>query len=1583
MVSGLVAAHCWAANPDDAACCVQSTSWLDAQINPPTGGDERFFTVSGVVPNVVFTLDASGSMDWYPNGGTPGNCSSPRECHRCEDGCGCFGDTGYEPAVQYPPEIFSFNTAEGLTRLDGRDGRKGWFIPDTVYELKTGTGYGIFDSDAPAQPDSDTWAQATRGEAIVAACSIEIDADTGVVCSIDADCGAEEVCRTIRHCFAGGGYRQTNINCDNNSDCGPGGECRWVGWSRRCFVPEPASDTGRSCSRDSDCRWSEDCEAVGSHCFKKELETNPECKRCLETEGYFYDEDSPSKSRAVGNFLNAYAPRFIMVRRVIKEVLASSKPIRLAGVRFYNGTPARFQSFSPDCDELSNLAAPVTWDEHRNTFARAVERNVRPLGGTPLMRSLLLSGFMFGGPYANARFVELFGTNWRSNADDSNTAVSENGFKEREPVCEGCSAFNAIVLLTDGVGNSNENGLRNQLDTLECPGCQASNLDEVAYTLFTGNLSNSNSNPRHVSTYTIGFGLNREEDTVLQAALVLENAARVGGGLALSASNGAELANAFKTIFDDIAKRSSSFASSSVSSMQTGTEQLTALMPRMSPDRDGPWTGRLYRFGLYNEFVEGGTTDPTKLHPQRAVSDPVPSIYVVDEGNNIVEEDTTSGQFKRRALGGRAEHFWEANEELVKLGHQNRKIFTVIDCGGTSCDKDGLFTEDDQVIEFSDSNLDTLIDYLGIRGVSGLCPTQTELGRLLDFLKLPSVSVAAAAVEHALPSNPTQSDYDELCGRVLINYVRGQDLAGAVDSTRKATRSEVLGDIFHSSPTIVDPPAEPWLCDLGLSNQCLRTLYSKHLATTPTPHAAATEGTKCDGSGSVERQPYEQFAWEQATRNKLALVGANDGMLHAFVAGEATSKCEGGERTVAFDAGSGAEAWAFIPPDLLPRLKDLVDGHTYLVDGDVMVRDIWADANLDGIKDASEFHTVAVVAEGRGGTHYFALDLTKDYTSEENRRGFFRWIFPQPCSAEAAEFGKTLLALAPRPPPIGPVLLEVGAAASNKVTRYSKPTEERWVAMLSGGWSPNGEKGRGIYMVDVWRGKVGARRDNLLWKLEQPANSPSLNEQKSPVQHLIQSIVAPVAMVDYGSNTNPQLDGFFDTGVVGDTLGQIWVARFYAPGQVGGDGLVTNWAAGRAFAQDDRVQAEATSARSVVNLNPFYSLASVGLQLDNSALRVFLGTGNRYSLLDPDAGYCRFDNPLACAKYGCEANASYSISRWSTESSTDSEWADSNFVQGGFVSSQSGVPQACGTVSAALSTHELTCPNGGGTIEFVDMPRTRVTCGLSEGASPAYSCVRTDPISPFYGDENPNLAVATSGLGTNRFYGIWAYGTDRVFDETKTSSGANYQTAAEFDAARLTDRTAENGNGDLVDVTCATAVELSASCTAAAAPASKDGRGWFFEYDKLSEKTAGGGAILASCVMWNSASPDTAANTANACAAAGAAARLYQADFVTGAAECAEGMRKYDENGVYVGSARYVERAVIAPPPEPATVVAISKTDHRIKISNLALEPGNQAQETSASITTDTLQSVYELPVSRALHYCRHHSADRCAVSLP
>lgn len=89
--------------------------------------------------------------------------------------------------------------------------------------------------------------------------------------------------------------------------------------------------------------------------------------------------------------------------------------------------------------------------------------------------------------------------------------------------------------------------------------------------------------------------------------------------------------------------------------------------------------------------------------------------------------------------------------------------------------------------------------------------------------------------------------------------------------------------------------------------------------------------------------------YDQAGDDALILVGANDGMLHAF------------------DDATGDELWAFIPPDVLGNLGDLrpgqVGSHPFFVDGSPRFYD-------------HEGQKVVVFGLGRGGRAYYALDIT-------------------------------------------------------------------------------------------------------------------------------------------------------------------------------------------------------------------------------------------------------------------------------------------------------------------------------------------------------------------------------------------------------------------------------------------------------------------------------------------------------------------------------------------------------------------------------------------------------------------------------
>jgi type IV pilus assembly protein PilY1 len=184
-------------------------------------------------------------------------------------------------------------------------------------------------------------------------------------------------------------------------------------------------------------------------------------------------------------------------------------------------------------------------------------------------------------------------------------------------------------------------------------------------------------------------------------------------------------------------------------------------------------------------------------------------------------------------------------------------------------------------------------------------------------------------------------------------------------------------------------------------------------------------------------------------------------------------------------------------------------------------------------------------------------------------------------------------------------------------------------------------------MVDAWNGIVQNRQDNLWWKLAKPddGSAEESGEKGTPLKNMVQSIVAPVAMVDYGPNDGQQFDGVYDTAVVGDTKGQIWLARFYKPGVWDSTKkIITNWSGARAFEVDrdgiatgtDEDTGTATSSKSTRNDWPFYYVTETAVQPSAGYLRAFVGTGDRYSILEPGAGACRFDSPLPCSKYGCD-----------------------------------------------------------------------------------------------------------------------------------------------------------------------------------------------------------------------------------------------------------------------------------------------------------------------------------------------------------
>ncbi len=208
-------------------------------------------------------------------------------------------------------------------------------------------------------------------------------------------------------------------------------------------------------------------------------------------------------------------------------------------------------------------------------------------------------------------------------------------------------------------------------------------------------------------------------------------------------------------------------------------------------------------------------------------------------------------------------------------------------------------------------------------------------------------------------------DDDE--GDWLIDWVRGYENGDAASPVPKAWK---LGSVDHSVPALLTSPGMPaWVFGTDITNE--------------------------------ERESYRAFRDGHKDRRTVLFVGARDGMLHAFDAGNfrwgnnpQTPDIEErrgyfhwedptGSGTIEPNYGSGQELWAFIPANLVPRLKNNLlqaEDRAY-VDASPALADVFIDGG---------WKSVLLAAEGNGGDTVFCLDVT-DPTSPR-----FLWEFADP-----------------------------------------------------------------------------------------------------------------------------------------------------------------------------------------------------------------------------------------------------------------------------------------------------------------------------------------------------------------------------------------------------------------------------------------------------------------------------------------------------------------------------------------------------------------------------------------------------------
>ena len=176
---------------------------------------------------------------------------------------------------------------------------------------------------------------------------------------------------------------------------------------------------------------------------------------------------------------------------------------------------------------------------------------------------------------------------------------------------------------------------------------------------------------------------------------------------------------------------------------------------------------------------------------------------------------------------------------------------------------------------------------------------------------------------------PLGSSTADAKGSLRVNYLRGDQSQELQNGGGFRNRNSVLGDIVNSNPVFVGTQ------DYGYSLQS-------------------------SGLSSVEKNSYREFRKTSEYLNRVGglsptamiYVGANDGMMHGFL------------------ANTGVEKVAYIPNSVFTNLSALSSpqySHKYYVDGTPKV----IDAYLSGV-----WKTILVSSVGAGGRSVFALDVT-------------------------------------------------------------------------------------------------------------------------------------------------------------------------------------------------------------------------------------------------------------------------------------------------------------------------------------------------------------------------------------------------------------------------------------------------------------------------------------------------------------------------------------------------------------------------------------------------------------------------------
>jgi Tfp pilus tip-associated adhesin PilY1 len=331
----------------------------------------------------------------------------------------------------------------------------------------------------------------------------------------------------------------------------------------------------------------------------------------------------------------------------------------------------------------------------------------------------------------------------------------------------------------------------------------------------------------------------------------------------------------------------------------------------------------------------------------------------------------------------------------------------------------------------------------------------------------------------------------------IINLIRGgKEVATSVYWK--------MGDSFHSSPVSVATP-NPLFFDNN------------------------DTGSKAYDTFRVDNQR------TSANGERIILLGANDGQLHAIKTGDNETETSG---------GGGSEVWSFVPPSHLPRLKLLTENlHHYFVDGSTTAADIWVASGAETAigtvdKIASEWKTLMLTSMGRGavGTLWSSSSGCDTGFSADYDSTTYKYY----CGYYAFDVTDTVNT----PTYLWRIGGKTGALGTSDGPYWGQPWSkmfigrvrinniEKWVGFIGGGFSdedcqqsgctgPNDVKaGKGFFVVDLNDGTI-------LWRYTSATDGTMKYDLAA----------RPVAV-------DTDNDGFVDRAYIGDTFGNVWRFNF-------------------------------------------------------------------------------------------------------------------------------------------------------------------------------------------------------------------------------------------------------------------------------------------------------------------------------------------------------------------------------------------------------------------------------------------------------